>query len=356
MDSTGRAGMSARTLRSVDELAAGALIPRDRIEALSGVALRYAVAITPAMADLIDDGDPRDPIALQFIPDERELDTRPQESGDPIGDKRHTPVEGIVHRHRNRVLLKIVHICPVYCRFCFRREMVGPEREPSLSPDAITAAIDYIAGHDEIAEVIFTGGDPFILTARRVSELTQRCAAIPHVKILRWHTRVPVVDPARVTPEFVAALQATPKATFVALHANHPREFTAAARQAIARLVEAGIPMLSQSVLLKGINDDVATLAELMNCFVENRIKPYYLHHADLAPGTSHFRTTIADGQRLMRELRRSVSGPALPAYVLDIPGGYAKVNLESDALERSSDGAIRVRDDDGIWHAYAAE
>ncbi len=348
--------MTARTLRTIDDLSAASLVPHENGETLRPVAARYALAITPAMTTLIDRRDPGDPIARQFVPDARELDRRPEEDADPIGDKRHSPVEGVVHRYRDRVLLKIVHICPVYCRFCFRREMVGPNREPNLSPQALDAALAYIASHGEIAEVILTGGDPFILTARRAADLTQRLAAIAHVKVLRWHTRVPVVEPGRVTGEFVAALKVPGKATYVALHANHAREFTPQAREACARLIDAGIPMLSQSVLLKGVNDDAETLAELMRAFVENRIKPYYLHHADLAPGTAHFRTTIAHGQNLMRELRRRVSGLAVPRYVLDIPGGHAKANLETCDIERNASGALRVRDDEGRWHDYPAE
>ena len=345
--------MTNRTLRDVDELAAAGLVPRSQTAALSRVADRYAVAVTPAMRELIDARDAADPIARQFVPDLRELDTRPDESVDPIGDKAHSPIEGIVHRYRDRVLLKVVHVCPVYCRFCFRREMVGPDREPNLSPQALDAAIAYIADHPEISEVILTGGDPFILTARRAEDLTHRLAGMPHVQLLRWHTRVPVVDPARVTPEFVAALRTPDAATYVALHANHAREFTPAAREACARIVDAGIPMLSQTVLLKGVNDDADTLADLMRAFAANRIKPYYLHHADLAPGTSHFRTTIEHGQSLMRELRRRVSGIAVPSYVLDIPGGHAKANLELCDIERTSAGAHCVRDDNGDWHDY---
>ena len=338
-----------RTLRTVKDLVEANLISPD--DSLNEVAARYAVAITPAMANLITN--PGDPIARQFLPDARELDQRPEESVDPIGDKRHMPVEGIVHRYPDRVLLKVVHVCPVYCRFCFRREMVGPDREPSLSPQALDRAIDYIAAHKEVSEVILTGGDPFVLTARRAGVLTARLSAIDHVKVLRWHTRVPVVDPEHVTADFVGALKSSNAATYVALHANHAREFTAAARTAIARIVDAGIPMLSQSVLLKGINDNADALAELMRTFVENRIKPYYLHHADLAPGTSHFRTTIAQGQALMHELRRRVSGIALPSYVLDIPGGHAKANLEASDIERDATGTLRVRDDAGTWHNY---
>jgi lysine 2,3-aminomutase len=344
--------MSARTLKTVGDLVEAGLVESAHAEALGRVAAKYAVAITLAMDALIDAESASDPIALQFVPDVRELQVARQESVDPIGDKAHSPVEGVVHRYPDRVLLKVVHVCPVYCRFCFRREMVGPDREPGLTPAALDRAIDYIAAHTEISEVILTGGDPFVLTARRAAELTERLAAIAQVKVLRWHTRVPVVDPERVSDEFVRALKTKHAATYVALHANHAREFTAAAQAAIARIVDAGIPMLSQSVLLRGVNDSVDALADLMRAFVESRIKPYYLHHADLAPGTAHFRTTIAEGQALMRELRRRVSGIALPSYVLDIPGGHAKANLELCDVERGEDG-LRVRDDEGEWHDY---
>ncbi len=344
--------MTARTLKTVADLVDAGLIESAEAEPLRKVAARYAVAITPAMDALIDADDDADPIARQFVPDARELHVRPQESADPIGDKAHSPVEGIVHRYPDRVLLKIVHVCPVYCRFCFRREMVGPDREPGLTPAALERAFDYIEAHPEISEVILTGGDPFVLTARRAAELTEQLAAIPHVKVLRWHTRVPVVDPERVTDEFVRALMTTQATTYVALHANHAREFTEAAQAAIARIVDAGVPMLSQSVLLRGVNDNVEALEGLMRAFVENRIKPYYLHHADLAPGTAHFRTTIEEGQALMRELRRRVSGIALPSYVLDIPGGHAKANLELCDVERGH-GGLRVQDDEGTWHEY---
>ncbi len=173
--------------------------------------------------------------------------------------------------------------------------------------------------------MIFSGGDPLIVSARRLAEVTARLAAISHVKVIRLHTRVPVVAPERVTPALTRALRVRDKATFVALHINHPRELTEAARAACARLIDAGIPMLSQSVLLRGVNDDAETLGALMRALVECRIKPYYLHHGDLAPGTAHLRTGIAEGQALMRALRGRYSGLCQPSYVLDIPGGYGK-------------------------------
>jgi lysine 2,3-aminomutase len=320
--------------------------------ALAPVAARYTVAISESMARLIDRIDPLDPIARQFIPSEAELIVTPEERIDPIGDEAHSPVPGIVHRHKDRVLFKLVHACPVYCRFCFRREMVGPDGETVLSPQAFDAALAYIESHPEIWEVILTGGDPFILNARRAGEVSARLAAIPHVKIIRWHTRVPVVDPAHITDEFVASLIARGATTIVALHANHPRELTAEARAASARLIDAGIPMLSQTVLLRGVNDRVETLEALMRAFVETRIKPYYLHHADLAPGTSHFRVSIEEGQRLMRDLRARISGVCVPHYVLDIPGGYAKVPLASSDVEKVATGH-RLRDHAGRWHEY---
>jgi lysine 2,3-aminomutase len=341
-----------KTLRQLSDLQTAGLIPADQRAALERVAARYAVAITPAMTELID-RDPRDPIARQFIPDPAELDVRPEEMADPIGDRTHSPVEGIVHRYPDRVLLKLTPICAVYCRFCFRREMIGPQAKP-LSPQQLDAALAYVAERREIWEVVLTGGDPLVLSPRRWKQVVSRLAAIEHVKIIRVHTRVPVADPERVTTALVRALKATGKATYVVLHANHPRELTAAARTACARFIDAGIPMLSQSVLLRDVNDDAQTLGALMRAFVECRIKPYYLHHPDLAPGTSHMRTSIEHGQALMRELRGRFSGLCQPSYVLDIPGGHGKSPIGPNYLgEDGAPGQYRVEDFNGEQHCY---
>jgi lysine 2,3-aminomutase len=339
-----------QTLRSARDLVDAGLVPSAAEDGLAQVGARYAIAVTPAMAELIDTKSPDDPIARQFVPDVRELDQRPDERADPIGDTTHTPVKGIVHRYKDRVLLKIVGVCPVYCRFCFRREMVGPDAEANLSADEIEAALTYIRSHPEVWEVILTGGDPFILSPRRVIEITGALNAIPHVKVLRWHTRVPVVAPERVTHDLVAALKTARGALFVCIHANHPRELTAAAQRAVGRLADAGIGLASQTVLLRGINDDADTLEALMRGLVEARVKPYYLHHGDLAPGTSHFRTTIAEGQALMTELRRRLSGIALPTYVLDIPGGFGKVPVAPGYLDVARG---IVADANGRHHPY---
>jgi lysine 2,3-aminomutase len=347
------ADMTSRpaTLRTVNELCAQALVPREKVEALAKVAARYAVAITPAMADLIDRDDPLDPIARQFVPDVGELDEQREERADPIADAPFSPVEGLVHRYPDRALLKVVNACAVYCRFCFRREMVGPGRG-GLSPKALAAALAYIAGDPQIWEVILSGGDPLVLSARRMKDVVKRLAAISHVKVIRVHTRMPVVAPERISTALVRALR-TDKATFVVLHANHPRELTRDARAACARLVDAGIPMLSQSVLLRGVNDDVETLGALMRALVECRIKPYYLHHADLAPGTAHLRTTIVDGQALMRRLRGHFSGLCQPTYVLDIPDGHGKSPIGPNYVSADGNGTAMVEDFKGWRHPY---
>jgi lysine 2,3-aminomutase len=339
---------TVKVLRNAEELAEAALVGRERLRVLREVAARYAIAITPAISELIDRTDPHDPIARQFVPDARELVSGRGERPDPIGDDAHSPVEGVVHRYPDRVLLKLVNVCAVYCRFCFRRETVGPARR-SLSPQALDAAIGYIGAHPQIWEVILTGGDPLVLSPRRVKAVVERLVSIEHVKVIRVHTRVPVAAPERISAAMVRALK-TGKATFVVLHANHPTELTSAVRAACARFVDAGIPMLSQSVLLRGVNDDVETLGALMRALVECRIKPYYLHHGDLAPGTAHLRTTIADGQALMRALHGRASGLCQPAYVLDIPGGFGKSPIGPNYL---SDGGCIIEDFNGRRHRY---
>jgi lysine 2,3-aminomutase len=341
---------SARTLRTADDLVEAGLAPDAR--SLAQVTAAYATAITPAIAALIDRSDPADPIALQFVPMSAELDILPEELPDPIGDKAHEPVEGIVHRYPDRVLLKIVSVCPVYCRFCFRREMVGPDKDGNLTPADLETALAYVRTHPEIREVILTGGDPFMLSARRAEALTRALEAIAHVKVIRWHTRMPVADPERVSDAFVAAIRSRTKAVFVAVHCNHARELTQQARAALGRMADAGIQLLGQSVLLKGVNADIDTLAELMCALVESRVRPYYLHHPDLAQGTSHFRLGVEQGQALVRELRDRVSGLAQPQYVIDIPGGDSKA-LASPSDVEIAQGQVRLRGRDGQWREH---
>jgi len=340
------------SLKTADDLIAHGLATAAERDDIARVAERYAIALTPAIAKLIDRNDDDDPIARQFVPSARELQSHPAELADPIGDGLKSPAPGIVHRYRDRVLLKIASVCPVYCRFCFRREMVGPQLGDALSAQELEAALDYIRAHPEIWEVILTGGDPLILSPRRVREVTQALGEIAHVKILRWHTRVPVVDPARITDKLIDALKASRCTVYVGIHCNHPRELTADAHAAIARLADAGLTLVSQTVLLKGVNDEADMLEALFRALTEARVKPYYLHHGDLAPGTAHFRVTIAEGQALMRTLRQRLSGLALPAYVLDLPGAHGKVPLETFAVQ-DKEGAYTISDARGIAHPY---
>jgi lysine 2,3-aminomutase len=347
-------GRAMPTLKTAQQICDHGLAPSEQLSALQAVAARYAIALPPALAELIDRRDPHDPITRQFVPAADELNQGPDEQVDPIGDGAHSPVEGIVHRYPDRVLLKLTHVCAVYCRFCFRREMVGPGKTKGLSAAALSAALDYICSRPEIWEVILTGGDPLVLSPRRLRDVMQRLAAIEHVNVLRIHTRVPVAEPARVTAELVRAIRVKGKPTYVALHINHARELSAAARIAIARLADAGIPLLGQSVLIAGVNDTPEVLGDLMRALVECRIKPYYLHHGDLAPGTSHLRTNIESGQNLMRAMRGRLSGLCQPAYVLDIPGGHGKSPIGPNYIARAGGGPrFLIEDFNGRQHRY---
>jgi lysine 2,3-aminomutase len=341
-----------KPIRSPAELVEAGLLAPARAPALEAVTARYAMAVTPAMAQLVDPDDPDDPIARQFVPDPRELETRAQERPDPIGDATHSPVEGIVHRYPDRVLLKLLHACPVYCRFCFRRESVGPGGE-ALSPEALARALAYIRADARVWEAILTGGDPLAMSPRRLQEVARGLGDIAHVQVMRVHTRVPAVAPERIDAAMIAALKSFGRSVYVALHANHPRELTPAARAACARLVDAGVPMVSQTVLLKGVNDDPDVLGALMRAFVESRVKPYYLHHADLAPGTAHLRVDLARGREIVAALRGRLSGLCQPDYVLDAPGGFGKAPVAASAAEPLGEGRWRVTDFRGGAHDY---
>jgi lysine 2,3-aminomutase len=339
-----------KTVRSVAGLAAAGLVARDRVAALDRVAQRYPVALTPAMAALIDPADPGDPIARQFLPDSRELVPAPGERADPIGDAAHSPVKGVVHRYPDRVLLLPVHVCPVYCRYCFRREVVGPGGG-ALTRAELAAALDYIRDRREIFEVILSGGDPLMLAPEKLAALIRDLAAIDHVHIIRIHSRVPVADPAAVTPRLAKALT-TEKALYLVLHCNHPREVTPGLRRAALTLTRSGVMLLSQSVLLRGVNADAATLEALFRTLLAARIKPYYLHHPDPALGTAHFALSIDEGRAIVRQLRGRLSGLAEPLYVLDIPGGHGKVPV-GPVYAVGEGEAWRIEDPAGRHHRY---
>lgn len=346
------------TLRTTKAFIDAGLIPAQHQKTIEAVEQQFALAITPAMQEKIHAQD--DPIAKQFVPSEAELTVTADELADPIGDVTHSPVKGIVHRYPDRCLLKPVSVCPVYCRFCFRREKVGPGNN-ALTPDELDVALDYIASNKQLWEVIVTGGDPLIMKPASLARLLQRLDEISHVGVVRLHTRVPMVAPDRVTDAMVAALKLTHKPTYVVVHVNHANEFSPEAIQACANLVDNGIPLLSQTVLLKGVNDHPDAMSALLRLCVSHRIKPYYLHHGDLAKGTGHFRTSIEEGQALMQSLRGDVSGICQPTYILDIPGGYGKVPIGPAYVGEKRepvDGrqAYHVTDCAGDCHLYVED
>lgn len=345
--------MTSTLVSARDFIDAGFVAPA-RVDDFEKVTAIYSAAMSGHLASLIARDDTADPIARQFIPDPRELQSAPGERADPIGDDPHSPTPGLVHRYRDRALLKLLTVCPVYCRFCFRRESVGAGKGGMLSDGDFARALAYISSHSEIWEVILSGGDPFALSPRRLAMAIAALSEIAHVRIIRIHTRAPAAAPELVTPERIAALHANDATVYVAVHANHSRELTGAAHAACRALADAGIPLLGQSVLLKGVNDHVETLADLMRAFVALRIKPYYLHHPDLAPGTAHFRLPIDEGQRLYEALCARISGLARPAYVLDIPGGAGKIPLADGRVEALGAGRWRVVDPQGGVHVYA--
>ncbi len=319
---------------------------------LAEVAKRYRVTVSEYLERQIN-GDESGPLARQYKPDIRELDGHPAEQNDPIGDEAHSPVPGIVHRYENRVLLKPLELCAVYCRFCFRRASVGQPDHGILNAEKLDAALDYIRNTKTVCEVILTGGDPLVLSPRRLQPILEALDDIDHVEILRIHTRLPIVDPERINDELRTVLSSVRKPLYVVIHVNHADELTENAALAFSQLRQAGCALLSQSVLLKGINNSVEALASLFKDLLRLRIKPYYLHHPDLAPGTSHFRLEPEEGQRLMEAVRARVSGLAMPLYVLDIPGGFGKVPIQNSQLEKSGDGVYHVRDQKGRIHSY---
>ncbi|WP_052081341.1 lysine-2,3-aminomutase-like protein [Paracoccus halophilus] len=331
-------------------IAAG-LAPSGDAARLEQVAAGFRIRMTPAMRAAVQTDGPADPVAAQFVPDPRELITRPEELADPIGDEAHSPVPGLTHRYPDRAILHITRSCEVYCRFCFRREVVGDEG--TLPAREIDAALAHIAATPAIREVILTGGDPLVLSARRIAAVMARLDGIAHVDLVRIHTRIPVVAPGRIDPAMLAALRPARLTVWLVLHSNHANELTPDACAALARLADAGIPLLSQTVLLRGVNADADTLADLFRALIRNRVKPYYLHHCDLARGTGHFRTSITEGQEIMARLRGRISGTCLPQYVLDLPGGHGKVPLDPGHAQQVAPGRWLIRDWRGKTHDY---
>ncbi len=266
-------------------------------------------------------------IAQQFVPSGSELTIYPEELEDPIGDETWTPVVGVTHRYRDRVLLKLTYMCASYCRFCFRRYKVSDSAFNLTDAEYLTA-IDYIERNKDIWEVILTGGDPLTLTDQKLKRILQDLNKISHVKVIRFHTRIPTVLPARINTEFIQVLQAIQKQIIFVVHINTHFEFTKEAQQALNLLRQSGYIILMQSVLLKNINDSTEKLSLLFKTAIEHGVKPYYLHYLDLAKGVEHFRVPLNHALKLFKSLRGNISGICIPEFILDIPGGKGKIVL----------------------------
>ena len=296
-------------------------------ELLERVISRYPMRINPYYRRLI--GKENDPIYRQCVPDIRELDDTGA-CADPLNEEGHSPVYGLTHRYPDRVLLMVSSECAMYCRFCNRKRKVG--RSAMVTDTSIEQGIDYIRAHEEVRDVLLSGGDPLLLEDARLEEILTAIYAISHVEIIRIGTRVPCTLPQRVTPELVALLQKF-HPLYINAHFNHPTEITPESSLACNRLADVGIPLGCQTVLLKGVNNDVNIMGDLMRKLLTIRVKPYYLFHGDPARGTSHFRTSIKRGLNIIRELQGHTSGLSVPHFAIDLLGGGGKVPLLPDYL-----------------------
>ncbi len=305
------------------------------------------LAITPYYAGLIDPDNPDQPIRRAMVPVAAELLVSAGEAQDPLGEDGHSPVKGLIHRYPDRVLFLVTDYCSSYCRYCTRSRMVGKRK--SGGKQQWQRAIDYIAAHPEVRDVLISGGDPLTLSDGQLDWLLGKVRAIDHVELIRIGTKVPMVLPQRITPALVKVLKRY-HPLWISIHCMHPDELTAEARRACTMLADAGIPLGSQTVLLSGINDTVGTMKRLMHELVKVRVKPYYLYQCDPIIGSSHFRTSVATGLEIYRGLRGHTTGYAVPTYVIDAPGGGGKIPLlpetmigweGSDLLLRNYEGGI---------------
>lgn len=315
---------------------------------------RFLMQIPPYWAALMDAEDVTCPIRRQAVPVEDEYLTLSSELIDPLGEDRHMPVPGLVHQYPDRVLLLVVEYCAMYCRFCTRSRVVGTTAGYSRQAN-IDRAIDYIRGHSEIRDVLISGGDPLSLSDDRLDAVLARVRAVPHVEFVRIGTRTPVTLPCRVTPSLCAVLRKHAP-VWMSLHFNHAREITPEVERACAMLADSGVPLGSQTVLLKGINDDADTMKALVHALLRNRVRPYYLYQCDMVRGTSHFRTPPSDGVRIIEKLRGHTSGYGVPTFVVDAPGGGGKVPLAPQYIVAEQPDRLVLRNYAGELYEYPLE
>lgn len=346
-----------RRLSSVEDLAQAGLLPEGDPDAYRALARHYDIGISDHIAASLSakESPHNDPVGAQYIPTLAELDVQNWENDDPIGDEKYAPVRGIVHRYPDRVLLKVTPVCAVYCRYCFRKEMIGTSAQ-HLNDDDFVRALSYIKNTPEIWEVILSGGDPLVLSPRRLQKIIDALNQVTHVKNIRIHTRIPVAKPNQINETLLSVLESVSKGLTIVIHINHVNELTPEAERAIFSLRRLPVSLLSQSVLLKGVNDDEKTLEDLFRHLAVLNIHPYYLHHLDKAKGTKHFRVPIWRGKEIMRRLRGHVSGICLPQYTLDIPHGHGKIPINDGTVQHLENGLYKVEDYKGGLHYYDDE
>lgn len=313
---------------------------------------RLSFGVTPYFFNLINRDDPACPIRLQIVPREDELHSAPDEADDPVGEEKTSPVPGLVHRYPDRVLLLVTNRCACYCRYCTRSRLVSEARGAAFHP-RIGAALRYISEHNEVRDVIVSGGDFLTFGDAQIADVLARLRAIPHVELLRIGSRVPVFLPQRITPELCEILRRNGP-IWMSIHCNHPRECTAETAAALERLALAGVMLGNQSVLLRGVNDDAETMRELVHRLLMMRVRPYYLYACDKIRGSAHFRVPVARGIEIIRSLRGWTSGCAVPQFVIDAPGGGGKVPVNPDYIEEFlPDGSVRMRNFRGEEYFY---
>lgn len=320
---------------------AGCLFAKDKL----------ALSITPYFFNLIDPNDPKDPIRRQVIPRAGEMQVAAEELLDPVGEENTSPVEGIVHRYPDRVLFLVTDRCASYCRYCTRSRLVSNAQDYNFHPE-FTAGLEYIRQHPEIRDVLLSGGDPLLLSDRKLDHLLGELRKIPHVEFIRIGSRIPVFLPQRITPELCAIFKKHGP-IWLSIHVNHPNECTHALREACSELSFAGTPIGNQSVLLQGVNDHTEIMRSLIHRLLMMRVRPYYLYQCDLITGSAHLRADPRKGIEIIRQLRGHTTGYALPQFVIDAPGGGGKIPINPDYVKEITDEAIVMRNFQGEEYRY---
>lgn len=344
----------ANRIQTVEQLSQVIKLTPSERAAMTRPSGRFVVGIPPYWAALMDPEDPTCPIRRQAVPTEEEYYISPNDMIDPLSEDSHMPVPGLVHRYPDRVLLLVVEVCAMYCRFCTRSRVVGTTAGYSREAN-IDQAIDYIKTHRKIRDVLISGGDPLTLSDDRLDDVLGKLKSIPHVEFVRIGTRNPVTLPFRVTEELCNVLKKH-KPVWMSTHFNHPKEVTFEAKRACGMLVDSGVPLGSQTVLMKGINDRPGVMKKLFHELLKARVRPYYIYQCDPVKGTSHFRTPVSVGVQIIEKLRGHTTGYAVPTFVVDGPGGGGKIPLMPNYVVGVKDGVWTLRNYSGKTFTYREE